>query len=468
MARSARYAGEDRRRPWYQLEERHAGILAARLVAAAALAAGALALPRDVPARDIALIVLACAAAAALHGVLWAVPVRWPRRLRLAVDVGLVVDVAWAGAVAWSAGGSRSPLVGLFVVTALWAALGYSARTGVKGGVLASMAFLTLVWADDGRLWSAASLGRLALFWAVLAAAVMGAAAGERELRIRAERLAVLHDAALGFLEATSAPAMLASARAAVPALVPGWVGEVSLGPRDGEVRLSRSDRDGVITVPVFADARVVGAIECRRALGRGRVRHRVRLREIDGLETLAAGLGSALWRVHLTASIERQSLTDGLTGIANRRAFDVEIARRVADVARFGGTVSLCLLDVDHFKAFNDTFGHQAGDSALAAVARTIRETCRATDIPTRYGGEEMAVIMPGLDADAAVRAAERIRAAIAATRVGERAVSVSVGVAATAGGCSVELLVEAADRALYEAKRGGRNRVVAGAVSA
>lgn len=467
MAAPDRYPGEDGRRPWYQLEDRHSGILVARLAAAAVVLAGAAALPRDVLARDTGLVVLACLVAVALHALLWAAPVRWPRRLRLAVDLGLVVDAGWATALAWAAGGSRSPLVGLFVVTALWAALGYSARTGVKGGVLASLGFLMLVWVDDGRLWSAASLGRLTLFWAVLAAAVMGAAAGERELRIRAERLAVLHDAALGFLEATTTPAMLATARAAVPALMPGWRGEVTLGPQEDGVRLGRSERDGVITVPVVADARVVGAIRCRRALPRGRVRHRVRLREIDGLETLAAGLGSALWRVHLTASIERQSLTDGLTGIANRRAFDVEIRRRLADVGRFGGSIALCLLDIDHFKSFNDTFGHQAGDAALATVARTLRATCRTGDIPARYGGEEMAVIMPGLDGEGAAGAAERIRSAIAATPVGERAVSVSVGVAATGGGCSAEVLIEAADRALYAAKRGGRNRVVAGAVS-
>ncbi len=464
MAGPSAYPGEHGRRPWFQLEDRHGGILVARLTAAAALAAGVLVVPASVMPRDTAQIVAACALAAVLQLLLWGLPVRWPRRLRLAVDLSLVVDAAWATAVAAASGGSRSPLVGLYLVTALWAALGYSARTGVKGGILASLGFLTLVWFHDGQLWSPASLGSLGLFWAVLASAVMGAAAGERELRVRAERLAVLHDAAQGLLRAGDADQMTALARAAASDLLPGWRVSIRLGTAAGDVRLARAGDEGVVAVPVVADGRPVGAIECRRLLPRGRVRHRIRLREIAALETLAAGLGSALWRAELVAGIEALSLTDALTGIGNRRAFDIEMERRLATVRREGGVVALCLMDIDHFKSFNDTFGHVAGDEAIATVARVVRDTCRAGDIPARYGGEEIAVVMPGLDLHGATVAAERLRAAVAATPVGGRAVTVSAGVAASAAGCSVEVLVEAADRALYAAKTGGRDRVASG----
>lgn len=468
MARAATYSGETDRRPWFQLEDRHGGILVARLTAAAALAICALFVPDGVLPRDTWVVVAACAAAAILHLALWSVPVRWPRRLRLSVDLSLVVDASWATVAAAASGGSHSPLVGLYLITALWAALGYSARTGVKGGILASLGFLTLVWFDDGHLWSAASLGSLGLFWAVLASAVMGAAAGERELRVRAERLAVLHAAAQGLLQAADVGAMIGAARSAGTALLPDWRVSVRTGWAADEVRLARAGNEGVVVVPVIVDGRSAGAIECRRLLATGRVRHRIRQREIAALETLAAGLGSALWRAELLAGIERLSLTDALTGIGNRRAFDEELGRRVAGVQRSGESVALCLMDIDWFKSFNDTFGHQAGDEAISAVAGAVRESCRTSDFPARYGGEEIAVIMPGLSREDAVRAAERIRVAVAATPVAGRVMSVSIGVAATTGGCSAELLVEAADRGLYKAKRSGRNRIVAGTVDA
>ena len=466
MARATAFVGEFRRRPWFQLEDRHGGILVARVIAAAALAIGAMIVPGLVLPRDSRMMVGACVVAALLHLALWSLPVRWPRRLRLAVNLSLVVDASWATIMAAASGGSRSPLVGLYLITSLWAALGYSARTGVKGGILASLGFLTLVWFDDGHLWSAASLGCLVLFWSVLASAVMGAAAGERELRVRAERLSVLHAAAQGLLAAADAEAMAGVARAAGAALLPDWRVSVRTEPADVAVRLVRSGAEGIVVVPVIVAGRPAGAIECRRLLPTGRVWHRIRLREISALETLSAALGSALWRADLLAGMERLSLTDALTGIGNRRAFDEELGRRVAGVQRSGGGVALCLVDIDWFKSFNDTLGHQIGDKAIAAVAAAVRESCRTSDIPARYGGEEIAVIMPGLSREDAVLAAERMRLAVAATEVAGRALSVSIGVAATAGGCSAELLVETADRALYDAKRGGRNRVASGTV--
>ncbi len=457
-------------RPWFQLEDRHGGVLLLRLAAAVVVAVASLVPAARPEGTDPAVVIPACALAAALQVALWRVPLRWPRRLRLAVDLSLVVDAAWATALVAVAGGSRGPVAALFLVTSLWAALGYSARTGVKAGVLASIGFLTIVWEDDGRLWSAASLGRLAFLWGVLAAAVLGAATGERELTVRARRLEVLHGAARDLLAAPDAAAMSAIARTAGEGLMPGWRVEVSRpdGAAPRAAWLGRDGDEGVVLVPVEVAGRTVAVVECRRALARGRRRHRLRRRDLEGLETLAAGLGSALWRAALVDDIRRQSLTDGLTGIANRRAFDLELTRRLAEAARSGAPLALCMIDIDHFKSFNDAFGHQAGDEAIATVAGVLARSCRAGDIPARYGGEEMALILPGTGEDEALLVAGRLRAAIAATPVGSRAVSVSVGVAVSHGGCSPEVLVEAADRALYAAKQGGRNRVVAGAVTA
>lgn len=166
MGVARRIGGELDRRSWFQLEGRHTGVLLGRLTAAAVLAATAL-LPvaASMPAHR-ALALWACAAAALLQCGLWYLPRRFPRRLRLAVDAGLIVDAAWATALVHAWGGPYGAMTGVFLVTALWAALGYSARTGLKAAVLASLGFLLLVWyADGGRLWSAPSLGRLALFW---------------------------------------------------------------------------------------------------------------------------------------------------------------------------------------------------------------------------------------------------------------------------------------------------------------
>jgi diguanylate cyclase (GGDEF)-like protein len=460
MAVVRRFDGERGRRPWYQLEDRHTGVLVGRLVAAGAiLAAAALA-----PPEGRALAVAACVAAIAVHLALWVLPRRFPRRLRLAVDVSLIVDAAWATAVAHAWGGPYAAMTGLFLVVALAAALGYSARTGLKAAILATLGFLLLVWyADGGELATAGALGRIALFWGVLIAAIVGAATNERWLTRQRELATTLHGAARELLDTGERDAMFAVTTAAAERVAPGWRATVRMGPAHDEVRLVRAGREGVVAVPVVVAGGAVGALECRRALLRGHRLHRTRMAEIVSLETLAAQLGSALWRADLLDSIERQALTDGLTGLNNRRAFDNELDRRLEEARRTGRPLSLCLMDIDHFKSFNDTFGHQAGDETLAAVAAAIQGACRASDVPARYGGEEMALLLPGSGLDDAVEVAERVRLAVAAIPLETRPVTVSVGVSTTDGTCSAELLIEASDRALYASKEGGRNRVTA-----
>ena len=157
------------------------------------------------------------------------------------------------------------------------------------------------------------------------------------------------------------------------------------------------------------------------------------------------------------------EARTDSLTGLPNRRVFDDELGRRVAELRRNGTPVSVLLADIDHFKRFNDLYGHQAGDTVLEQVARTLRETLRKTDIVARIGGEEFAVVMPGSSSGYACEAAERARLAIsnAVFRYESKQlrVSISCGTAQASRDENAPSLVKRTDEALYASKGAGRN---------
>jgi diguanylate cyclase len=159
------------------------------------------------------------------------------------------------------------------------------------------------------------------------------------------------------------------------------------------------------------------------------------------------------------------EARTDALTGLANRRAFDEEIARRLAEFRRQGRIVSLALIDVDHFKQFNDRHGHAAGDRVLRGLASVFQQQVRDMDLVARFGGEEFAIILPGTLTNGALIAAERIRAAVetANFQYGDLSlrVTVSMGVAQFLEGDDERALVERSDTALYAAKDSGRNAV-------
>ena len=160
---------------------------------------------------------------------------------------------------------------------------------------------------------------------------------------------------------------------------------------------------------------------------------------------------------------LQRDSVTDPLTGLFNRRSFDESLREEYARSGRYGQPLSLMLIDVDHFKTYNDNYGHQFGDDALRSVARVLRKSVRKTDRLCRYGGEEFVILMPATNAKEARVLAERQRELVDNHRLPRGALTISVGIATLMHESfeSAAELVRAADDALYAAKKAGRNRV-------
>jgi diguanylate cyclase (GGDEF)-like protein len=173
--------------------------------------------------------------------------------------------------------------------------------------------------------------------------------------------------------------------------------------------------------------------------------------------------LAVALESARLQAAVREASLRDDLTGLHNRRFFTQELQREVARARRFGRTLALLLLDVDHFKAYNDTLGHRAGDEALQRIAELLRDAVpRRLDAAARYGGEEFVVLLAETDLEGARLVAERIRLAVQGSTSFRNPLTISAGIAvATGHSCDAESLLLRADTALYQAKADGRNCV-------
>jgi diguanylate cyclase (GGDEF)-like protein len=184
----------------------------------------------------------------------------------------------------------------------------------------------------------------------------------------------------------------------------------------------------------------------------------------LNPLATIVLQIASTLKSAELHAKVLELSLTDGLTGVHNRRYFEIFLEKEVMRSQRHNWRLSTIMIDIDHFKEYNDSYGHPAGDEALRQVAEDIQSGARrGVDVISRYGGEEFAVILPETDLDGAWVVAEKIRQSVEADARFRRKVSVSLGIASLSGKrLSHATLVERADRALYQAKEQGRNRAV------
>ncbi|MDO8359196.1 MAG: GGDEF domain-containing protein [Devosia sp.] len=165
---------------------------------------------------------------------------------------------------------------------------------------------------------------------------------------------------------------------------------------------------------------------------------------------------------------VRRESMLDPLTKIYNRKSFDEGMLKAFADASNGGQPLCLMLLDIDHFKRFNDTWGHQTGDQVLRLVAMTLKSNIKGKDMAARYGGEEFVAILPETDLEGAIIVADNIRKAVQAKELLKRStneklgrITASFGVAAYRPGDTTSSLIERTDRCLYAAKHAGRNRV-------
>lgn len=186
-----------------------------------------------------------------------------------------------------------------------------------------------------------------------------------------------------------------------------------------------------------------------------------------ERLSYLASQTSVSLENISLHELVSRQAITDGLTGLHNRRSFDHLIEKEAMRMSRFGHPLSLLMIDVDNFKQVNDTYGHTVGDQVLRAIADHLQTESRAVDEPARYGGEEFAVLLPETNAEEAAELGERLRAAIASEQIetdaGMLEVTVSVGISTYPDDADTpEDLISAADSALYRAKSTGKNKAV------
>ncbi len=236
----------------------------------------------------------------------------------------------------------------------------------------------------------------------------------------------------------------------------PAWTPDLALDASFPRSRAAASaGLHASVCVPVHSDQRFRGAIEFFSAhVGPPDPATR------ETLATIAEQIGGFIAlldeRTALLAKLNRLALTDELTGLANRRAWRQTLTRELAGAQRAGQSLCVAMLDLDHFKAYNDTHGHQAGDHALADIAHAWVGQLRAGDILARYGGEEFAALLPNLQLPAAETVLARLRAATPHDQ------TCSAGLASFNGTETAEQLVNRADAALYAAKAAGRNRTI------
>lgn len=429
----------------------------------------------------------------------------------------LLVDgiyLAWA---MYATGGTQSPLRFLVYLHLIAVTLLASYRTGLKVALWHSLLFFVVFYAQAAALiapsggtgeltpdspeFTRTSVFNVLAFWLVAIGTATFSALNERELRRRQADLEDLAGMATSLQDARHPGSVAATLlehvadsfgfkRGAVIKVEddtthllayrgPGKAVELPSGMDEvissvcssKEARLLRSLGDGnpalsvllpfaknLVILPLSAGGKVIGVLILEYAdTSGGRIGKRV----LDAIGQFAAHGALALKGAELTAQIQQMANTDPLTGLANRRTFQSTLEREISRTTRTGEPVTLMMLDLDHFKTFNDTFGHQAGDEVLRDVGRALIDASRGFDTPARYGGEEFAIILPACSAMESLAVAERLRIAIAAIDA-PAPVKASAGVATcpTHAG-DAETLIAAADEALYESKRAGRDRL-------
>jgi diguanylate cyclase (GGDEF)-like protein len=183
---------------------------------------------------------------------------------------------------------------------------------------------------------------------------------------------------------------------------------------------------------------------------------------------TVAEQIALALANLKLHEALQQQSIRDSLTGLFNRRYLEESLEREVSRAERKQQTVGIIMLDIDHFKRFNDTFGHDAGDTVLRELGIFLKKNIRGSDIACRFGGEELLIILPEADLSVTLQRAEQIREGIKHLNLHSRnqqlgTITLSLGVGIfPQHGITGDMVIQAADIALYQAKAQGRDRVI------
>jgi diguanylate cyclase (GGDEF)-like protein len=218
------------------------------------------------------------------------------------------------------------------------------------------------------------------------------------------------------------------------------------------------------LCIPILAQGEPLGILHLQALTDSAQFEHA----ESSLKTTFAGQVGLSIANIKLREALRTQSVRDALTGLYNRRYLEEVLERELRRAGRATHTLGILMIDLDHFKTFNDTYGHDAGDVVLRETAACLLKGVRAEDFVCRYGGEEFVVILPTADIEASRLRGERLRARIRELPVSYQGkplgmVTISVGVAAfPLHGTSPKELMAEADSALYEAKRGGRDRVV------
>ncbi|HVH62225.1 MAG TPA: GGDEF domain-containing protein [Candidatus Dormibacteraeota bacterium] len=211
------------------------------------------------------------------------------------------------------------------------------------------------------------------------------------------------------------------------------------------------------LVVPIQRSGQLMGAMELYLTAIRDLSED-----QVDLLNGVASQAAIAIVHAQLFEAQEENALTDELTKLLNRRALAQRFLQEMQHARRHRESIAVLMIDIDHFKEVNDTYGHLNGDAVLAELAKILTSGARESDVCARYGGEEFALVLPQTEASGANTLAERIRAKVAAaTFPGGLKLTISVGVAATADASLFTQLTDRADQALYAAKQGGRNQV-------
>ena len=428
----------------------------------------------------------------------------------------LLVDGVYIAWVAHATGGTESPLRFLAFVHIIAVTLLASSRTGLKIAVWHSLLFFVVFYAEAAGLLETSSgslnaddprFNEVSAFNVIALLLVAGATAvfsqlNERELRRRRGDLQDLADLASALEDETEVEGVAQKVldaigesfgfkRGAVLGMSPtGMALWAYRGP--GEVQRFQDGTDAIfnkvlddkqtqliakldetqnprltglmtfarnlVFLPLVADNEKIGVLVLENPSTSGSFIHK---RVLETVERFAAHGALSLRNAQLMKQVQRMADTDGLTGIPNRRSFEMALEKELSRSARSGEPVTLMMVDVDHFKKFNDSYGHQAGDDVLKGVGAALVDASRDFDTPARYGGEEFAVILPACSSDQSLQVAERLRERICEVKA-VAPVTASAGVATyPTHAADAAALIKAADEALYESKRAGRNRL-------